>query len=49
MIWGGLDALLFLASKRTVVRMEGPSLRVITFAGVTLAILNWMYLLATGV
>jgi hypothetical protein len=49
MIWGALDALLFLASKRTVVRVEGRSLRVVAFAGVTLAILNWMYLLATGV
>ena len=49
MIWGALDALLLLASKRTVVHMEGRSLRVITFVGVILATLNWMYLLATGV
>ena len=48
-IWGALDTLLLIASKRTVVRVEGRWLRVITFAGVTLAILNWMYLLATGV
>ena len=49
MIWGALDALLFLASKRTVVRVEGRSLRLITLACVTLAVLNWMYLLAAGV
>ena len=49
LIWGAFDALLCLNSKRTVVHLEGRSLRVITFVGVILATLNWMYLLATGV
>lgn len=49
LIWGAFDALLFLASKRTVVRMEGPALRLILIASVILAAINWIYLLATGV
>ncbi len=47
--WGAFDALLLLASKRTVVRMEGRASRFILIAGVILAAINWIYLLATGV
>ena len=49
LVWGAFDALLFLASKRTVVQMEGRVLRVILIAVVILAAINWIYLLATGV
>lgn len=49
MLWGALDAVLLLASKRTFIEIEEKALRVILIAGVTLAALNWMYLLATGV
>lgn len=49
MIWGALDALLFLASRRTMVRMDTGASRVIVTVVVILTALNWMYLLATGV
>lgn len=49
LVWGGIDAALLLASKRTVVRLEGRALEAATVAGVALATLNWIYLLAAGV
>lgn len=47
--WGALDAALALASRRTVFRLEGRWSRVVFFVGLGLALLNWTYLLATGV
>lgn len=49
LLWGALDASLALASKRTIFRLEGRSSRIVFFAFLTLAIANWIYLLATGV
>jgi Protein of unknown function (DUF2752) len=47
--WGLLDALLLVASKRTELRMSGR-VPVVAFAvGAALVVLNWLYLLATGV
>ncbi len=47
--WGVLDALLLVVSKRTDLKMSGR-VPVVAFAlGVVLVILNWLYLLATGV
>ena len=47
--WGTLDAGLLLASRRTRVHVEGRALRVLTAVIAVLALLNWAYLLATGV
>jgi hypothetical protein len=47
--WGAVDAVLLLVSKRTRFRLEGRALRIALFAGLALAILNWIYLLAEGV
>lgn len=49
LLWGVLDAFLALASKRTIFRLEGRSSRLVFFAFLTIAIANWIYLLATGV
>lgn len=49
LIWGAMDAILFFASKRTALRMEGRALRVAAAVGAVLALLNWIYLLAEGV
>ena len=47
--WGIADALLLLASKRTQIKMSGRFPGVAFAVGVVLSILNWLYLLATGV
>lgn len=47
--WGLVDALLLLVSKRTDLRMSGRAAAVAFAVGVVLTILNWFYLLATGV
>ena len=47
--WGLLDAVLFLAGKRTVIRMEGRAAQEALAAVVALALINWAYLLANGV
>ncbi len=49
MLWGAVDVLLLPASKRTVVRTEGRASRLVFLAGLTLAALNWIYLLAAGI
>lgn len=49
LLWGALDAFLALASKRTIFRLEGRSSRIVFFTGLAAAIVNWVYLLATGV
>jgi len=49
LLWGAIDAALLLASRRTVVQLEGRAFRVMIVTLVALAILNWIYLLATGV
>ncbi len=48
-VWGLLDALLLLASRRTQLRMEGRVPALVFIVGLLLALLNWIYLLATGV
>jgi hypothetical protein len=47
--WGAVDAALLPSSRRTRVLVEGRSLRILIAVAVALAILNWVYLLATGV
>ena len=48
--WGALDAVLLTSSRRSRVEVHGTTApRVLFAAGLALAILNWMYLLATGV
>lgn len=49
LLWGALDAALLLASKRTIFRLEGRWPRILFVAGLTAAIVNWIYLLAKGV
>jgi hypothetical protein len=49
MLWGAVDVLLLPASKRTAVRTEGRASRLVFLAGLTLAALNWIYLLAAGI
>jgi len=49
LLWGAIDAGLLLTSRRTLVRVEGRAFRVVVAAFVVLAVLNWIYLLATGV
>jgi len=49
LLWGVIDGALVLAGKRTTVRLEGRSLRLITVFAAALATLNWFYLLAAGV
>jgi len=49
LLWGAIDGALVLAAKRTTVRLQGRSLRVITVVAAALATLNWFYLLAAGV
>jgi Protein of unknown function (DUF2752) len=49
LLWGAVDVALLPASRRTVVRVEGRTLRLITVFGVALATLNWIYLLSAGV
>ena len=49
LLWGAIDAGLSLASKRTIFRLEGRSSRIVFFVGLGVAIVNWFYLLATGV
>jgi Protein of unknown function (DUF2752) len=49
LLWGAIDATLVPAGKRTAVRLEGRALGVVTGLIVTLATLNWAYLLRTGV
>ncbi len=49
LLWGAVDAGLALASKRTIFRLEGRSSRIVFFVGLGVAIVNWFYLLATGV
>lgn len=49
LIWGGIDTILLLVGKRTLVRLEDRALRRVLASGVALATLNWIYLLATGV
>ncbi len=47
--WGLIDAALLLVSKRTRLRMEGRVGVLAFVVGMALAVLNWFYLLATGV
>lgn len=47
--WGALDAILLLAARRAVLRLEGRALRVAAILGMVVAALNWVYLLAAGV
>ena len=47
--WGVLDALLLLVSKRTDLKMSGRVPAMAFAVGVVLVVLNWLYLLATGV
>ncbi len=47
--WGVLDALLLLVSKRTDLKMAGRVPALAFALGVVLVVLNWLYLLATGV
>ncbi len=47
--WGLFDALLLLVSKRTDLKMSGRVPAVAFVLGVVLVVLNWLYLLATGV
>lgn len=49
MFWGAVDALLLPASKRTAVRTDGRASRLVFLTGLTLAGLNWIYLLAVGI
>jgi hypothetical protein len=49
LLWGALDAVLALGSRRTVIRMEGRMPKVIFVVFALLAVVNWMYLLANGV
>jgi hypothetical protein len=49
LLWGALDAGLALVSKRTIFRLEGRWPRIVFFVGLAAAIVNWIYLLATGV
>ena len=49
LLWGAVDAGLAAAAKRTIFRLEGRSSRIVFFVGLGLAIVNWFYLLATGV
>lgn len=48
-VWGVADALLLLVSKRTDFKMSGRLPAVAFTVGLVLGILNWLYLLATGV
>ncbi len=47
--WAALDLALLLWARRMVIRFEGRGAHILFFAGLTLAILNWIYLLANGV
>ena len=47
--WGGLDLLLLLLGKRTIVRLDGAGAKATLALVAVLAALNWAYLLATGV
>jgi hypothetical protein len=47
--WGAADAILSPLSKRTVVTMEGRAPRLAFLTFLTLAALNWVYLLAAGI
>ena len=47
--WGLIDALLMTRAKRTSVVLEGRALRVASISLAGLAVLNWVYLIATGV
>lgn len=49
LLWGAIDAALLPAAKRTTIRLDAPALRALTALAVTLATLNWIYLLAAGV
>lgn len=49
LLWGALDAILAVGSRRTVIRMEGRMPKVIFVVFALLAMVNWMYLLANGV
>jgi hypothetical protein len=48
-LWGTVDGVLMLASRRTLVQVRGGLLKWFVVAGGALAILNWAYLLAAGV
>jgi hypothetical protein len=47
--WGLLDALLLIVSKRTDLKMSGRVPAAAFALGVVLVVLNWLYLLTTGV
>ncbi len=47
--WGALDAALLLSGRRTLIRADGGAPRLLLVVAITLAALNWTYLLATGV
>ncbi len=49
MAWGLADALLLAIGKRTFIRIENRLQRILMVLGAALAVVNWMYLLATGV
>lgn len=49
MVWGAVDALLLLGGQRTLIQVRGSAPRVLLAVFVVLALVNWTYLLATGV
>jgi len=49
LLWGLADGLLLPSGRRTLLTIEGRTPRRLFLAGLALAALNWMYLLATGV
>lgn len=48
-IWGLIDAALLLFSKRTELKVGGHAAAILFVVVLALAVLNWIYLLATGV
>jgi hypothetical protein len=49
LLWGLVDAVLMARSQRTSVALEGRALRLASVTLGVLAVLNWIYLIATGV
>ena len=47
--WGAVDGILMLVSRRTLIHLSGRSSKRLILVGIALAILNWVYLLASGV